>query len=1049
MKSLFRVALGRTLLLVLILCSPLFAGTTGKIAGRVIDQKSGTPLPGVNVLVAGTALGGVTDLDGTYTILEVPPGTHSVQLSMLGYARVTVQSVRVLIDQTAHVDVRLAEEVLQGEAVVVAAKRELVKTDVATSVVSVSDREIQDLPVANIEGVLGMQAGMQGLSIRGGMADAALFMMDGVTLRDPRNNQPITKLALSAIKEISVERGGFNAEYGQVQSGLVNVVTQEGSRQGYFGSVQTRLSPAAPKYWRGRGIVDVHDPNSYVMRPFYDDAVCWTGTANGAWDEYTRKQYMEFVGWNEISRSLCSDNNPDNDLTPLAARRAFEYETRKRQINDRPDYDIDAGFGGPVPVIGEALGGLRFFGSFRQHRDMLLWPLSRPDYRDYDWTFQLNADITKTMKLRLSALAGKQFTIRHNWDGTGTYYYPRYPNEIAGVALNVASTFDLVNMFSDYNFCLADIGHRSLAAKLTHTISPKTFYEVSLEQFRRDYNVRPRALRDTSALTEVVPGFYEDSNPLGYWPLEVNGVIIIGGSHVAKARDFTRVGSTTLKADYTSQADYHNLVKAGAELVYNDLDFDYGTIASATAGKTYANRVQMRVFPVRAGLYLQDKLETKGFTMNAGLRLDYSDSRTDWWNVESYDNAFYSSKYKPSAEYPMKKSKPQWQLSPRLGISHPITENSKLFFNYGHFKQMPQYETLFRVQRNAERYLTSIGDPSLILAKTISYELGYDHLLPRNFLLQVTAFYRDISDQQDYTTYYSVAGYSYGLTTSNRYEDVRGFELTLRKGAGRWWSGFANYTYQVSTSGHFNSDERYEDPSEQKKYDEATINMYQDRPIPRPYARADLSLYSPQDLGPSVLGHAPLGGWMLNVLLNWQAGNWVTWNPRNVPSISYNVRTLDYFNATLRLSKTLRLGRASLQLMMDVDNVLDTKRLWDTGDRDYMLSLHLPKNKAYNNIPGNDRVGDYRKPGVEFQPMEYQGTIDPAQAGKPRAIYYEGSTGRYWEYAGGAWSEVAKKRIDRVLRDKAYIDMPNASTFWFLNPRHFYYGARLSFDLTR
>jgi outer membrane receptor protein involved in Fe transport len=1049
MKRDFGRILGQSLFLVLILGSPLWAGTTGKIAGLVTDQKTGAPLPGVNVLVSGTALGAVSELNGTYTILEVPPGSYSVQLSMLGYAKTTVQSVRVLIDQTAHVDVRLPEEVLQGEAVVVAAKRELVKQDVATSVVSVSDKEIQDLPVANIEGVLGMQAGMQGISIRGGMADEALFMMDGVTLRDPRNNQPITKLALSAIKEISVERGGFNAEYGQVQSGIVNVVTQEGSKAGYFGSVQSRLSPAAPKYWRGAGTVDVQNPNSYVLRPFFDDDVCWTGTTNGAWDEYTRKQYLEFVGWNAISRSLCTDNDPNNDLTPLAAQRAFEYEIRRKQPNDQPDYDIDAGFGGPVPVIGRALGGLRFFGSFRQHREMLVWPLTRPDYRDYDWTFQLNADISRSMKLRLSALAGKQFTIRHNWDATGTYYYPRYPNEIAGVALNVASTFDLVNMFSDYNFCLADIGHKSFAGKFTHTVSSKTFYEVSLEQFRRDYNVRPRALRDTSAVTEVVPGFYEDSNPLGYWPYESNGVIIIGGSHVAKARDFSKVGSTTLKADYTSQLNFTNLLKAGAEFVYNDLDFDYGTIASATAGRTYANRVQMRVFPVRAGLYVQDKLETKGFTMNAGLRLDYSDSKTDWWNVANYDNSFYSSKYKSTSEYAMKASKPQWQLSPRLGISHPITENSKLFFNYGHFKQMPQYETLFRVQRNAERYLTSIGDPNMILAKTISYELGYDHLLPRGFLLQVTAFYRDISDQQDYTNYYSVAGYSYGLTTSNRYEDIRGFELTLRKSAGRWWSGFANYTYQVSTSGHFNSDEQYEDPAQQKKYDEATINMYQDRPIPRPYARADVSFYTPQEFGPELLGHAPLGGWMLNTLLNWQASNYITWNPRNIPSIAYNVRSVPYFNTTLRLSKTVRLGRAGLQLMMDVDNVLNTKRLWDTGDRDYRMSLHLPKDEAYNNIPGHDRIGDYRKPGVEFQPMEYQAVIDQTSAGKERAYYYEGTTGKYWEYAAGAWSEVAKGRIDRVLKDKAYIDMPNASTFWFLNPRNFYFGARLTFDLTR
>ena len=1045
-----RVFLSRAALLalsVILAAGSVRAGTTGKIAGRVIDRETGEPLVGANVVVLETELGAAADLNGQYTILHVPPGSYSVQVKMMGYTWMTMNDVRVQIDQTSRADFSMAMQAVEGEVVVVVADKNPIKVDVATSVVSVSDKEVQELPVSNVEGVLGMQAGIQGINIRGGDANEALFLMDGVTLRDPRNNQPVTKLALSAVKEVQVERGGFNAEYGQVQSGIVNVVTKEGSKQGYFGSIEARISPPAPKYWRGEGILDVHDPNSYVLRPFFDEDVCWTGT--GAWDEYTRRQYPEFVGWNEISRVLNTDNNPDNDLTPAAAQRAFEYEVRREQPNNQPDYDIDAGIGGLMPVIGKSLGNLRFFTSYRRHREMLVWPLSRPDYSDYDWTVQMNSDISQSMKLRLSALSGKQFTLRHNWDATGTYYYPRYPNEIAGVAANVASTVDLVNMFSDYNFCLADIGHQSYSAKLTHTLSPKTFYEVSVEHFRRSYNVRPTAGRDTSKLTEVVPGYFEDSNPFGYWPYETQGVIVTGGSHVAKARDFTTVNSTTLKADYTSQVNYSNLVKAGVEFVYSDLDFDYGTIASATAGKTYANRVQMRVFPVRSALYLQDKLEAQGFTMNAGLRLDYSDSRTDWWDVEEYDNTFYSSKYKPANSYEMKSSRPQWQLSPRLGISHPITENSKLFFNYGHFKQMPQYETLFRVQRNQERTLTSIGDPNLMLAKTISYELGYDHLISRDFLLQATAFYKDISDQQDYTTYNSVAGYSYGLTTSNRYEDIRGFELTLRKSTGRWWSGFANYTYQVSTSGHFGSARRYEDPSEQKKYDEATVNMYQDRPIPRPYARANVSLYTPDNFGPALLGCKPLGNWMLNVLLNWQASNWVTWNPANIASIAYNVKTVDYFDATLRLTKTLDIGKVRLQLLMDMTNVFNALRLWDIYNRDYMMSLHLPPSEAYDNIPGDDRVGDYRKPGVEFQPMEYQGVIDRTKTGKERAIYFEGTTGKYFQYTAGEWSEVDQKRIDQVLKDKAYIDMPNASTFWFLNPRNIYFGARLSFDLTR
>jgi len=1064
------------LLMALIFVCPLWSGTTGKIAGTVIDKANGDPLPGANVTIVGTTLGAAADLKGQYTILHVPPGTYDVQVSVIGYAKVTVSEVRVRIDQTSHVDFALEVKEIELGEVTVVAERTVIKTDVATSVVAVTDQEVKELPVSNVISVIGMQAGVRGgwssspgyaaqptfvsnytrgkvsvqggLSIRGGEGDNILFMMDGFTLRDPRNNEPITRVALSAVKEIAVERGGFNAEYGQVRSGIVNVVTKEGSKQGYFGSIQTRISPPAPKYWRGEGILDIHDPNSYVMRPFFDDAVCWTGTGSGAWDEYTRKQYPEFMGWNEVSRILCTDNDPTNDLTPLGTQRAFMYESRKKQPNNQADYEIDAGLGGPVPVISQMLGNLRFFSSYRQNREMLLWPLSRPDYKDYDWTMQLTSDITPAMKLRISSLLGKQYTLRHNWDDTGIYYYPRTPSNIAGVASGVYAPSDLITMFSDFNFCLADIGHRSFAARLTHTLSPNTFYEVSLEHFRREYNVRPTAWRDTTKHYEILPGFFEDSNPFGYWPYDAKGVVITGGQHVAKARDFTKVNSTTLKADFTSQINFYNLFKAGFEFDYNDLDFDYGAIKSATAGKTYATRVQMHIFPIRTAFYVQDKLEAKGFTVNAGLRLDYSDSRTDWWDVDAYNTFFFSSKYNDSREFTKQESKPQWQLSPRLGVAHPITENSKLFFNYGHFKQVPQYESLFRVQRTEERAMTSFGNPNLTLAKTISYELGYDHILFKDFLVQLAAFYNDISDQQDFTRYASVAGFAYTQATTNNYEDVRGFELTLRKTYGRWWSGFANYTYQVNTTGHFGSARRFEDPAEQKKYNEATVNLYQDRPIPRPYARANISLYTPNDFGPSLLGHHALGGFILNFLLDWQAGYYTTWNPNSLPSVAYNVKAVDFFNTVLRLTKTMDFKRFSIQFMVDVNNVLNTRRLWNTNDQDYMLSLHLPKSEAYNNIPGNDKVGDYRKPGVEYQPMEYQGVIDPTKPGKTRAIYYEGISGKYFEYANEQWSEVEKKRIDRILKDKAYIDMPNASTFWFLDPRDIYFGLRVTFDLT-
>ena len=1090
MKQLKKV-LALILLLIITSAPLLWSGTTGKIAGTISDKKTGEPLPGANIVVLETTLGTTTDAEGRYTILEVPPGTYDVQISYVGYEKVKVDGVRVFIDQTARIDVALEEETIEVGEVVITAEKTTIRPDVSTSVVSVSNEEIEELPINSVISAIGLQAGIRGgwssflngsaqptfitdnytrgkvsvqggLSIRGGEGDNILFEMNGVTLRDPRNNEPMTKLPLSSVKEISVERGGFQAEYGQVRSGIVNVITREGNKQNYSGSFQIRYSPPAPKYWRGEGIRDLLDPYSYALRPYFDDDVCWTGTTNGAWDEYTRKQYPEFKGWNAVSRDLNSDNDPTNDLTPEGAQRVFMYETRKKQINDQPDYDVDAGFGGPIPFVGEKLGNLRFYTSYRSTREMLLFPLTRPDYSDYDWTMQITSDIAQGMTLRLSSLIGKQFTIRHNWDATSIYFYPRFPNEIANVASGINSEFDLIGLFSDFNFSLSDIGHQSYSAKFTHTFSPSTFYEASIEHFRRDYNTRPSALRDTSAKFEVIPGFFEDSNPFGYWPELVTGALINGGSHVAKARDFTKVNSTTIKVDFTSQLNFQNLVKAGVEFNYNDLDFDYGIISSGSQGANiinpnagYSNRVRMRVFPIRAAVYLQDKLELEEFTLNAGLRLDYSDSRADWWDIGPFDPLFFLSDDDSSVNYndrnlfPVKESESQWQLSPRLGISHPITENSKLYFNYGHFKQVPQYESLFRIERNQTRQLTSFGDPNLILAKTISYELGYDHILFEDYLLQIAAFYNDVTDQQDFTLYQSSAtGLRYTKSTSNNYEDVRGFEITLRKTSGLWVSGFVNYTYQVRTTGHFGSSQIFASKQQQNEFDQQTVSLYQDRPIPQPYARANINLFTPEDFGPLLLNHNILGGFGLNVTLDWQAGYWTTWNPNLQPSVAYNVQAKDFFNIALRLDKIINMGKFRIQIFMDMDNVLNTLRLWNTADQDYLASLHLPKSDAYPNIPGDDKVGDYREPGVEFQPVKGVKVWDPSHLpAADRAWYKEISTGIYREYVNGQWVEVDKNRVDKLLEDKAYIDMPNASTFWFLNPRRIFFGVRFSFNL--
>ena len=82
--------------------------------------------------------------------------------------------------------------------------------------------------------------------------------------------------------------------------------------------------------------------------------------------------------------------------------------------------------------------------------------------------------------------------------------------------------------------------------------------------------------------------------------------------------------------------------------------------------------------------------------------------------------------------------------------------------------------------------------------------------------------------------------------------------------------------------------------------------------------------------------------------------------------------------------------------------------------------------------------------------MEYQAVIDKTQAmPTERPIYYEGSTGEYWQFVGGEWSQVDQAVIDQINRDKAYIYNAGPSTFWFVSPRSVTFGVRVSFDLNQ
>jgi len=226
--------------------SPLFAGVTGKISGKVVDVESGEELPGASIRIEGTTMGNMAQADGSYFIISVPPGEYSVTASLIGYQSVTAKGVQVISDRTTEQNFKLKATALQLEGITVTAERKAIEKDIASSVRTISTSEIKNMPVKEISEILAAQVGFvtkaNELHIRGGRAGEALYIVDGVETKDLVGGLGKVSggmnVSSSNIEEISVQKGGFTAEYGNVTSAVISVVTKEGSAKTTSGNFQ-------------------------------------------------------------------------------------------------------------------------------------------------------------------------------------------------------------------------------------------------------------------------------------------------------------------------------------------------------------------------------------------------------------------------------------------------------------------------------------------------------------------------------------------------------------------------------------------------------------------------------------------------------------------------------------------------------------------------------------------------------------------------------------------------------------------------------------------
>ncbi len=257
------------------------------------------------------------------------------------------------------------------------------------------------------------------------------------------------------------------------------------------------------------------------------------------------------------------------------------------------------------------------------------------------------------------------------------------------------------------------------------------------------------------------------------------------------------------KFDITSQVNKFHELKSGIELKHRELtmqsiqnpDQPYDNADfPLPPGSPFYGVGGTRDFydhkPWEGAVYFQDKMEFEGLIVRAGIRSDF---------IIQGDGLLQDLQDKVDAGQPgaLLAERGRYVIAPRLGISHPVSATSKLYFNYGHYYQTPSFQYFYRSATANISPNTQVGNPNLEYEKTVSYEVGVSTEFTENWVVDVAGYYRDVYNQ------IGTIEERIGPITLNRYFNLgyaraRGFEFSVDKKFSSMWALTANYDFSFA-----------------------------------------------------------------------------------------------------------------------------------------------------------------------------------------------------------------------------------------------------------
>ncbi len=682
------------LIIIGILFSGLFAGNTGKIMGKITDKQSKEPLIGVNVIIKGTTLGTATDANGSYYILQIPPGNYELETSYIGYHTVTVKGVRVKVDLTQQVNIQMESKAIECPTIVVTADQLMVQKDITSTRKVTSKREMESTPgfestsdLFRLHGGTTIDVGSQAIQfgdgtqlqvrdesmkdihVRGGRGGEILFMVDGMPVTHPiYGGRDVLDLNVVDIEEMELLTGAFNAEYGQAQSGVVNITTRSGGDK-FEGGIEYKSSELGlfcDSYDMQYSSLYIGGPEPITSSLLPKLGVKIPGRINF------------FIPGNGNLSDTEYNNHRKRDTISVLGLNIKEKQNNTGNLNAKLNWQIS----NQLKMI------LSYHGSWK-------------GWSKFEWLWKNYSDHTAEY-----SRSNQNFNFRINHTLSKSTFY------------NVNMGYLSV----DYN---ASLEGRS-PPDFWFFLKDSVFYDY--RTYINNFSEPPDYITSFALASGKDPyGFFDKYSYETLW-----------------RDDFTR--TFTIKGDLTSQINPEHLIKTGIELQYNDIQYidiqDGGVKLSNYGNHVFKNEREFTApngpykefgqnrwvfdsYPIMGSYYLQDKFEKETLIINAGIRADWfmpgptimeSGWKKQWEDATGLKADWSWIKYK---------------ISPRFGISFPISIHTVIFFSYGHFNQLPELQFYYR-----DPYTGGFtGNPHLDFEQTILYEFGFTHELVQNLSL--------------------------------------------------------------------------------------------------------------------------------------------------------------------------------------------------------------------------------------------------------------------------------------------------------------------------